>query len=176
MKNLKSIIALLILTSINSVLFAQKDSIFISKFSDEMSEKTYYFPSRKMICASEDKKTGFSLCCFLDYKDDKIKVKTLKVVMVNIGSCVENNEIIILFENDTKIKLKSWNDFNCKGDAWFDLSSSDLESLKSLKMKKIKVTNGRSYESFTSDTLENSDYFTQIFFAIDNNKIKEEKK
>lgn len=175
MKNLKLIIIALLLT-ITSISVAQRDSVYIVKYIDDMSDKTYYYPSRKIVCSSEDKKIGFTISLFLDNKNEKIKVHTLKVAMVNIGSCVEKNEIIILLDNDTKIKAKSWNDFNCKGDAWFDLSDSDIDNLSKFKIKKIKVTNGRSFESYTHEITDNNDYFIQTFFAIQNNKIKEEKK
>ena len=40
------------------------------------------------------------------------------------------------------------------------------------KIKKIKVQNGRSFESYTHELKEDSDYFIQLFYAINNNKIK----
>lgn len=176
MKKLKTIMTCLILAVTTSTSFSQKDSVYISKISDDMEDKTYYFPSRKMICAKEDKKTGFSLSAFLQYKGDEITISELKVVMVNIGSCNEKDELIFLFEDDTKINLKSWNDFICKGDSWFMLSKSDREKLSTLKIKKIKVQNGRTFESYTHELTENQDYFVQLFYAAKNKKVKEEKK
>ncbi|MBK7362885.1 MAG: hypothetical protein IPJ01_11355 [Micavibrio sp.] len=168
----KTIIGLMLAT-ITSFTFAQKDSVYVSKIVDDMEDKSYYVPSRKMICASDDKKTGFALSAFLTYKNDEITINELKVKTVNIGSCDEKDELIILFEDDSKIKLISWNDFNCKGDAWFSLSKSDKESLSNLKIKKIKVQNGRTFESFTKELTEDSDYFIQLFYATNNKKIKE---
>lgn len=170
----KTIIGLMLAT-ITSFSFAQKDSVYVAKIVDDMEDKSYYVPSRKMICASDDKKTGFALSAFLTYKNDEINVNELKVKTVNIGSCDEKDELIILFEDDSKIKLISWNDFNCKGDAWFNLSKSDRESLSKLKIKKIKVQNGRTFESFTKELTEDSDYFIQLFYATNNKKIKEQK-
>jgi hypothetical protein len=170
----KTIIGLMLAT-ITSFSFAQKDSVYVAKIVDDMEDKSYYVPSRKMICASDDKKTGFALSAFLTYKNDEISVNELKVKTVNIGSCDEKDELIILFEDDSKIKLISWNEFNCKGDAWFNLSKSDKESLSKLKIKKIKVQNGRTFESFTKELTEDSDYFIQLFYATNNKKIKEVK-
>lgn len=176
MKKTKNVIISLILALITTINYAQKDSIYVAKLTDDMEDKTYYFPSRKMICASDDKKTGFTLSAFLTYKGDEINVNELKVKSVNIGSCNEKDELIILFEDDTKIKVISWNDFNCKGDSWFALSKSDKEKLSTIKMKKIKFQNGRTFESFTKELTEDNDYFIQLFNATKNKIIKEEKK
>jgi hypothetical protein len=174
MKKTKSVIIGFIL-ALTTISYAQKDSVYIAKITDDMEDKTYYFPSRKMICASDDKKTGFTLSAFLNYKGDEINITELKVKSVNIGSCNEKDELIILFEDDTKIKVVSWNDFNCKGDAWFILSKSDKEKLSTVKIKKIKLQNGRTFESFTKELTENNDYFVQLFYAAKNKIIKEEK-
>ena len=173
---MKKIIIGLMLATTTTISFSQNDSVYVAKIVDDMEDKSYYVPSRKMICASDDKKTGFSLSAFLTYKKDEVSVNELKVKTVNIGSCNEKDELIILFEDDTKIKLMSWNAFNCKGDSWFFLSKSDRESLSKLKIKKIKVQNGRTFESFTKELTEDNDYFIQLFYATNNKKIKEEKK
>jgi hypothetical protein len=66
-----------------------------------------------------------------------------------------------------------WNDFNCDGQGWFKISESDKELLATKKVLKIRIQNGRTYESYTHDVeTKNQDYFIQLFFAINNNKIK----
>ncbi len=150
-KKMKKIITVLAFALIASVSFAQKDSVYVAKLVDDMEDKEYYFPSRKIICASPDKKTGFALSAFLSYKGDEINVTELKIKAVNIGSCNEKDELIILFEDDTKMKLISFSEFNCKGDDWFILSKSDKEKLSTTKIKKIKVQNGRTFESYTHE-------------------------
>jgi hypothetical protein len=175
MKKLKSIILGAMLCLTTSITFAQKDSVFIEKSVDEMSDKVYFFPSRQIVCVSEDKKTAFGVSLFLNKDKNNsggCSASDLKVKMINIGACVEKNQIIFLFEDDTKISLVCWNEFNCKGDAWFALSKSEMESLATKKIKKIKVQNGRSFESYTHELKEDSDYFIQLFYAINNNKIK----
>ena len=174
MKKVKSIILVVMLCLTTSITFAQVDSVFIQKSVDDMSDKVYFYPSRQIVCIAEDKKMGFGVGLFLN--KDKINngciASDLKVKMINIGTCVEKNGIIILFEDDTKMSLVSWNEFNCKGDAWFSLSKSEMELLATKKIKKIKVQNGRSYESYTHELKEDNDYFIQLFYAINNNKIK----
>ena len=66
-----------------------------------------------------------------------------------------------------------WNDFNCDGKGWFKISDSDKELLATNKVLKIRIQNGRTYENYTHDVeKKNQDYFIQLFFAINNNKIK----
>lgn len=173
MNKLKSIISGAMLFT-TSIIFAEADSVFIKKIADDMSDKVYFFPSRQIVCLSEDKKTEFRVSIFLNKDDNSggCSAADLKVKMVNLGSCVEKNGIVFLFEDDTKISFISWNEFNCKGDAWFALSKSEMELLATKKIKKIKVQNGRSYESYTHEIKEDNDYFIQLFYAINNNKIK----
>jgi len=94
--------------------------------------------------------------------------------MVNIGSnCVENNELVILFDDDTKITLTSWNKFNCDGNAWFNLEPNEIETLSKLKIKKIKITNGSTFDSFTSAPKEkDKSYFIELMQAAKTKNIK----
>lgn len=152
-------------------LFSQKDSIFVGKSVDDMEDKSYYYPSSDLVISNEGKTKGIRLSAFIDEKDGEIWIGDLSVKMVNIGSCVEKNELIIMFEDSSKISLTSWNKFNCKGDAWFNISSDDIEKLSTLKMKKIKITNGYTFDSFTK-AVPNPDYYRQLFYAVKTKKIK----
>lgn len=177
MNKIKKTATTFILAIYSIISYSQKDSIYIKKTIDNMEDKVYCQASRLMICMNtESKVIGFYLFPIIDFEKEKASVSGLAVVMKNIGSCVENNEIIILFEDDSKIKLKSWNDFNCDGNAWFNTNSEDLSKLSSLKIKKIKVQNGRTYDSYTHEIKQDSDYFIQVFYAINNNKFKVVKK
>lgn len=150
------------------------DTLVVLSSKDEMTDKTSYFPSQKIICAKTDKSVGFSLSVFID---DDLTIKDLKVVMIGLGGCVEDNEIIILFDDDTKLNLKSWNKFNCDGDAWFTISKKDIELLSTKKIKKIRVTNGRTFENYTGEVKEErKDYFVRLFKALNNKQTFEFKK
>ncbi|MCX6310524.1 MAG: hypothetical protein NT084_02700 [Bacteroidetes bacterium] len=154
--------------------FAQKkDSVCVYRQVDDMSDKVYYFPSRKIVCVSDDKQQAFSVSIFINCdSDSNLYMNDFCVKMVGIGSCVENNEIIILFEDGTKIKATSWNDFNCDGDAWIKVSKDDINSLKTKRISKIKLTNGRTFDSYTGVIPpENADYFIQLFYAMEHRKI-----
>ena len=57
--------------------------------------------------------------------------------IVGLGSCVENVEMIVLFENGEKLKT-SWNKFNCEGNA-------------STTLEKVKLIYSRLYRSVRLD-------------------------
>ena len=135
------------------------DSLFVIMNKDDMDGTITYYPS-KAILASEDGDKGFTLAAFLT---SGMNVEDLKVKSGNLG-CNEKDEIIILFDNDEKIVKKSWNEFNCKGNSWFHLSSSDKELLSKQPIKKVRFTSGRSYESYTQE-IQGSDktYFIRLF-------------
>jgi hypothetical protein len=100
----------------------------------------------------------------------------ITVVMVGIGSCNENDEIIILFENGEKIVKKSWNSFNCDGEAYFNINELEMKLLRTLPMSKIRMTNGRSFDSYTGDVIaKDKRYFIQLLYALDNKLILEKK-
>lgn len=154
----------------------KKDSVYIGKQIDDMEGKTYYYASRGMV--SKNEKQGFRLSCFIEGEsDNELFVRDLSLKMVGIGGCVENNTLIIKFDDETKIDLKSWNDFNCDGDAWFNINEEQGNLLATKKIVKIKVQNGRTYDSYTADIMaSDSDYFIQLYNAMKNKKIKIEKK
>ena len=143
------------------------DSLVVLKFTNDMTDKTYYFTSSDIVCNNEAKTRGFSLSCFIE---GDFTIGDLKVDMLNIGNCVEKNEMIIMFEDGTKITLVSWNEFNCKGNAWFRVNGKLKTQLATKKIKKIQITNGRSYESFTQELeVADMDYFIRL------NKMLEKK-
>lgn len=149
------------------------DSVFLIKKIDEMSGKTYIFCNRSFIISNDDKSKGFRVDVFIM---PDITFKFITVTMVGIGGCNEKDEIIILFENGEKITKKSWNKFNCDGEAYFFLDQKDINLLITHTLSKIRMTNGRSYDSYTGDVKEKDKrYFIQLFYALDNKLVTENK-
>jgi hypothetical protein len=148
--------------------------VYIAEQKDEMTDKVYYYTSRQLLCVNpDDKKQGFAVTFFMDKKGDDVKTAELKVKVVGVGSCHEKDEIFFLLDGDVKVKGLMWNDFNCDGKAWFKISESDKELLAEKKLLKIRVQNGRSYESYTHIVEpDNQDYFIQLFYSVKNQKIK----
>lgn len=152
---------------------AQKDSVYIVKHVDDMTDKVYYWPSRRMVVTDENKKLGVIFDAFV--VADGSKIDAISCDLVGIGSCNENDELILRFADDTKIKMTSYAKFNCEGNAWFNINNSAADKLRSQKITKIMVINGRTHDSFTRDVpTENQDYYVQLFFAVDTKKIRPE--
>lgn len=160
------ILAILIGTSITAS-FAQTtkiDSAYVIKETDEMSGKTSLYSNRKFVVSNSESTKGFTVDLFIN---EDSSFNDLFVTMVNIGSCNENDEIIILFENGEKITAKSWKKFNCEGECYFKLTASDIQLLRTQPMSKIRMTNGRTFDSFTGDVKKKDKrYFIQLFRTI----------
>jgi hypothetical protein len=147
-------------------LFAQ-ENIKLKYYKDVMTEKEYVFSNEKILCLENPEK-GFMLSILYDFKKGKVKYSGIKVFSHSIGSCLEHDKLIFLFEDDSKMELMSWNDFNCEGRSYFDFNGDRLIKLTK-RIKAIRFQNGRSYESVTV-TLENEidkTYFIDAQLAID---------
>ncbi len=166
----KLLLNLVLLVSLSA--FSQTTTPFIIEHCvDKMTDKEYYFAQRKLICANTEKTKGFTI--IPNFKADKGQMVNNGFLCknVNIGSCDENDSLIILFDDDTKITLNAWNKFNCEGNAYFDFNDSQLKDLSAKKVNTIRFSNGRSYESLTITLKEDQkDYFIRAFT---NNKIIE---
>ena len=151
-----------------------KDSVYLVKETDAMSGETYTYGNRSFIVANDDLKIGFKVGSYI--KDSDLSFGMITVTMVGIGNCNENDEIIILFENGEKITKKSWKKFNCNGEAYFNMNEKDIQLLRTQSISKIRMTNGRTYDSYTGDVKENDKrYFIQLFYALDNKLLTEKK-
>ena len=174
MKNVK-IMMVLIICLISTISFGQTpaDSVYIMKETDSMSGKNYIYGNRSLIVANDVGKVGFRVETYIR---DNMSFGFIMVTMVGIGTCNENDEIIILFENGEKITKKSWKKFNCNGEAYFNLTDKEIDLLKKIPMSKISMSNGRSYDSYTGDVkTKDKRYFIQLFYALDNNLVTEKK-
>jgi hypothetical protein len=159
----KLLLNLALLISLSA--FSQTSKPFtIEHCKDKMTDKEYYFPEKKLICANVEKTKGFTISP--NFKADNGTMSNAGFICknVNIGSCDENDSLIILFEDQSKITLNSWNKFNCDGNAYFDFTDSELEQLSTKKVNTIRFTNGRSFESLTITLKqEQKDYFIRVY-------------
>lgn len=173
MNKLKVTMMTLMMCFVTITLFAQTDSVYVIKSSDEMSGKTYIYGSKNLVISNDTKEKGFIVDTYID---DNLSIRMITVVMVGIGNCNENDEIIILFENGEKITKKSWKSWNCDGEAYFNITKLEMEMLRTLPMAKIRMTNGISYDSYTGDVIvKDKRYFIQLLYALDNKLILENK-
>jgi len=137
----------------------------VVKYVNEMTEKSFFGVDKYLLC-SEDGKNGFFIIPSFDYKDidfPKLNDFTVKGKWENL-SCVEGGIMILKFNDDTKITLKNWRDFNCDGGFYFSIKNSDdVEKLYSTPVIKIYIQNGRNSSSFTYDVPEKDQkYFVKV--------------
>jgi hypothetical protein len=138
---------------------------------DKMTDKEYYFSTKKFICANSQKTQGFTITNSFKPLNGNMVQNGLIVKNVGIGNCDENDEMIFLFEDGTKITITSWNKFNCEGKVYFDLSNNELDMLKSKNVTAIRFKNGYSSDSLTySLKKEEQGFFINVYT---NNIIKE---
>jgi hypothetical protein len=159
----KLLLNLVFLISLSA--FSQTSFPFIIEHcKDKMTDKEYYFAQRKLICSNPEKTKGFIVIPNFKAENGVLKNNGFICENVNIGSCDDKDNLIILFEDDTKIILTSWNKFNCDGNAYFDLSENQLVDLSIKKVNAIRFSNGYSHESLTVDLKQDQkDYFVRAF-------------
>jgi len=145
--------------------YSQSDSVKIFKVIDEMDDNFYYMPNRKMVVSNKEMTKGFSLDAYLE-KNWTMRMITAK--LIGIGRCNEKDELILLFENGEKIKSVSWKKFNCEGKAYFNVSDKDKGLLKTQKLVKARITNGRTFESLTQEVeLKDKTYFIDLYKELE---------
>ena len=144
----------------------------IVKDCDDMTDKCTYYPRHNMIVANETKTIGFTMDARIVEKNGQLSVADIMVLSVNIGNCNENDKLILMFEDSTKLSLTSWNKFNCEGNSWFTVREQEINKLASSKIIKAYFQNGRSYDSYSSTIgPDDQDYFIKIIADCRNNKF-----
>ena len=155
----------------NAFINAQEKPFVIEHTVDKMTKKEYYLSTEKLIIANKEKNKGFSMTPNFKFEDGKILLQALIVKSFVGSSCVENNTLYILLENEKVITLKSWNKFNCDATSYFDFTKEDLQLLSESKAKAIRFVNGRDYAQFeNAPDADQKDFFVRI---LTNNKITE---
>lgn len=157
MKTIKfSLINLLMVLSIS--LFSQK-SVHVVKVNDSMDKSSMLMSSRKCVIANADKSQGFILDVLFANSGP-----TIFSTMVGIGNCNENDKLLILFDNDERLELTSWKGFNCDGEGYFRLTDAIINKLLSSPINKVRMTNGRTFDSYTGIVEQyNKTYFIELF-------------
>jgi hypothetical protein len=185
----KILFVIVILFSI-SIFSQNKESEIICFSIDEFNDEKNVYASGFIayMDGGDLKSQGLLFNSNVKEKRDKMnKYYSISVIPYGIDKCVEKGSTLnIIFENGEKTVLRSWNDFNCQGRNYFNISIKQYKLLEKSKIKAIKYTNVnlKSYQSITvkeniSDEI--SSYFLNLTTEIDkiNNeqlKIKECKK
>lgn len=166
----KLLLNFMLLISVSA--FSQSTNPFIIEHcKDKMTEEEYFFSQKKLVCANPEKTKGFTITPSFKSVSGKMTNNGFICNNVNIGACDENDTLIFLFTDDTKMSITSWNKFNCEGKVYFDLTEEEYKTLSLKNVNVIRFTNGRTYESLTYGLKEiQKDYFVR---AYSNTKIVE---
>ena len=138
---------------------------------DKMTDREYFLSTKNFVGANTQKTQGFVITPSFKSVDGKMVQNGFILKNIGIGNCDEKDNLIFLFEDNTKLEISMWNKFNCEGKAYFNLSESDLDLLKSKNISAIRFNNGYTYNSLTYNMKkEEQGFFINVYT---NNVIKE---
>jgi hypothetical protein len=159
-------IVLVIILFIGLNAFGQ-DNVKVLFHRDIMTDKESIYTNESLL-SLESKKVGFVVKPSFEIKNGVFAYNGIIVESVGIGICLEKDDLTVLFEDGTKITLKSWSKFNCKGISRFDLYGTDLMKLTK-RIKAVRFQNGRSFEKLTILLEKEKDktFFIDVKRAID---------
>jgi hypothetical protein len=166
----KTIITALALFTISA--YSQTEKQFVIEHCiDKMTDREYFLSTKNFVGANSQKTQGFVITNSFKGVDGKLEQNGIILKNIGIGNCDENDELIFLFDDESKITITSWNKFNCEGKVYFNLKDSEYDLLKSKKVTAIRFKNGYSYESLTYTLKkEEQGFFINVY---SNNVIKE---
>ena len=166
----KTIITTLALFTISA--YSQTEKQFVIEHCiDKMTDREYFLSTKNFVGANSQKTQGFVITNSFKGVDGKLEQNGIILKNIGIGNCDENDELIFLFDDESKITITSWNKFNCEGKVYFNLKDSEYDLLKSKKVTAIRFKNGYSYESLTYTLKkEEQGFFINVY---SNNVIKE---
>lgn len=162
---MKNVLWLILLGVFSYSTFSQTFSLY----SDDMTGKEYLLVGEKEITYNGDSKTeGVVWGVSTRKKEGVWTASGLSLTVIGL-SCLENTEVIVMFEDGTKLTAIQWNKFNCDDNVWTTQSNSELEMLRTLPIKKIRVTNKRNYKmyDFPSISPDMSTYYMKLFKSLD---------
>lgn len=131
---------------------------------DKMTDREYFLSSKNFVGANTQKTQGFVITPSFKSVDGKMVQNGFILKNIGIGNCDENDSLIFLFEDDTKLEISMWNKFNCESKAYFNLTESDLDLLKTKKITAIRFNNGYTYNSLTYNLKkEEKGFFINVY-------------
>lgn len=161
--------------SIIAVSLTANAQLHIIEDASDLGGKVYIYPSETIILTNAEKSKGFTLSASLERKgtEGNLHLTGLIGQLVNIGTCCEKNQLILMFEDSTKMTLVSWNKWNCEGNAFYRLDGEQAEILGSKKIIKSQMKNGYSYESYANNVSGvDQGYFITLVADAKQNKVK----
>jgi hypothetical protein len=131
---------------------------------DKMTDREYFLSTKNFVGANTQKTQGFVITPSFKSVNGNMVQNGFILKNIGIGNCDENDGLIFLFDDDTKLEITMWNKFNCESKAYFNLTESDLEMLKSKKVTAIRFNNGYTYNSLTYNLKkEEQGFFINVY-------------
>ena len=158
---MKKLITTIALVAVSLVSFAQSDSVTVSREVDDMTDKVSWYANVILVAANEGKTKGITIQPSIA---NGSSINTLIVSPVGLGNCNEDNTLIIKFVDGSKVKLSSWNKFDCEV-AYFAPTSALVTKLKAVEIDKIYFQNGRTFDSGTFP-VSRPRYFIQLYKGL----------
>lgn len=166
----------LILLSITTThLFSQ--SLTIKRTIDKMDDSEYFEASKSLKLVGASNKWFVIEPMLAKNDSNKIECRGLYIRFSGIGSCNDNDVMDFLFMDGSKLKIKAFNEFHCKGTSAFIVSNVFSESLQSISalnkpIKSIRFTNGRTFDNLTVDVpAKDKKYFIELQSAINTQRV-----
>lgn len=157
-----------------AVIVSAQEPVQVVKAVDSMTGEYFYTQNRKLVSVDREEGKGLAIGVFIN-NDGQI-IKDLMVKAVGIGDCMEKDKLILQLADGTLITKTSWKNFNCEGTAYFNLTPADISNLRHSKLVKVRITNGRTYDSYTGTiTGKDCEYFQDLLQSMESGNIKEEK-
>jgi len=157
---MKKVALVFALTVVSLVSFSQSDSVIVKKSVNEMTDEVRWVTNFRLVAANQELTRGFTIQPIIDGG----AVVDLIVSSVGMGNCNDNNTLIIKFVDGSKVKLKSWNQFNCE-ESYFTPTNELVSKLKTLELDKMYFQNGYTFDSGTFP-VDNPRYFIQLFKGL----------
>jgi len=168
---MKTIIAILLLAT--STVQAQltvetlPDTAVILRVTDDMTNESYVFSTD--IKAFE---LNRSFDMHVSFSNAIVPTSIVVHRIKNIGTCVDKATLVLLFEDGSNMELVMYNDFNCKGYAFFRPTKKQWENLAKKRVTKIRFREGGSYQSCDYIMPETS-FFISLLNQAKNKQVQE---
>jgi hypothetical protein len=141
------------------------DSVYVYRYTAEMTEEKYVFCSRKLVVQESDA-VGLIISPNFDEMDN-----SMSFIVQSVGvdlECVEKSTMIILLDDGKKFSAKSYNDFNCKGTNYFQFDDEAISTMYDSPINKVYFENGYSYASLTAVVKKKDKrYLIQVLNSFD---------
>ena len=168
MKKLLFVFAIVFSFGVNAQSTSESICYRVDDFSDEKS-----LSADTVILYKDNgdmKSEGIVLSLFL-YEDKKGQIDLNRTILYasvkGLETCVdEGSPLAVILEDGNKFELRNSNDFDCDGTNYFRLNSSQIKLFGSSKIKALRYTNNRDYETMTVKDNINEDNNSLIFNVL----------